>query len=56
MAGEPRRNRSLVNLGLLLLLWEVVGRLDLVAGGALPALTEILARLWVDRGDYPAHI
>ena len=41
---------------LLILVWEVVGRLDLVAGGALPGLSEILIRLWVDRGDYPRHI
>lgn len=40
----------------LLLLWEVVGRLDLVAGGALPGLSEILLRLWIDRGDYPRHV
>lgn len=41
---------------LLLLLWEIVGRLDLVAGGALPAPTEILAQLWTDRAAYPRHI
>lgn len=41
---------------LLLLAWEVVGRLDLVASGALPAPSEILLRLWVDRADYPAHV
>ena len=40
----------------LLLLWEVVGRLDLVASGALPGLSEIVMRLWVDRADYPAHV
>ncbi|MCZ8133636.1 MAG: ABC transporter permease subunit [Rhodobacteraceae bacterium] len=41
---------------LLLAAWEVVGRFDLVASGALPALSEILIRLWVDRADYPAHV
>lgn len=41
---------------LLLALWEGVGRLDLVASGALPAPSEILLRLWVDRADYPAHV
>lgn len=41
---------------LLLGAWEVVGHFDLVASGALPALSEILARLWVDRADYPAHV
>jgi sulfonate transport system permease protein len=40
----------------LLLMWEVAGRLDLVAQGALPALSEILHRLWIDRADYPRHI
>lgn len=40
----------------LLLVWEVAGRLDLVASGALPAPTEILARLWLDRADYPRHV
>lgn len=41
---------------LLLAAWEVAGRLDLVASGALPAPGEILARLWLDRADYPAHV
>lgn len=41
---------------LVLAAWEVAGRLDLVASGALPAPSEILARLWVDRADYPAHV
>jgi ABC-type nitrate/sulfonate/bicarbonate transport system permease component len=41
---------------ILLALWEVAGRLDWVAGGALPGLTEILHRLWVDRADYPRHV
>jgi len=40
----------------LLILWEVAGRLDWVAGGALPALSEIIARFWVDRADYPRHV
>lgn len=41
---------------LLLAAWEVAGRFDLVASGALPALSEIVGRLWVDRADYPAHV
>lgn len=41
---------------ILLALWEVAGRLDLVAGGALPALSEILTRIWIDRADYPRHV
>ncbi|MCA3448115.1 MAG: ABC transporter permease subunit [Rhodobacter sp.] len=40
----------------LLILWEVAGRLDWVAGGAMPALSEIIARFWVDRADYPRHV
>jgi sulfonate transport system permease protein len=41
---------------LLLAAWEIAGQLDIVASGALPALSEILGRLWVDRADYPAHV
>ncbi len=40
----------------LIALWEVAGRLQLVASGALPPPSAILARLWVDRADYPDHI
>lgn len=50
------RHMALRNTLILLVIWEIVGRLDLIAGGALPGFTEILARLWVDRGDYPKHI
>lgn len=53
MAADLRRWLPPV---LLLLAWELAGRFDLVASGALPALSEILARLWVDRADYPAHV
>lgn len=41
---------------ILLLMWEIMGQFDWVAGGALPALTEILHRVWVDRADYPNHV
>lgn len=50
------RSTGLRNFLLVVALWEVVGRLDLIAGGALPGLSEILIRLWIDRGDYPGHI
>ena len=50
------RGPALRNTAVLLVLWEVVGRLDWVAGGALPGLSEILIRLWQDRADYPAHV
>ncbi len=53
MAADLRRALPPV---LILALWEVVGRFDLVASGALPAISEILGRLWVDRADYPAHV
>lgn len=57
MADEPhRRWGGLRNAVVLLLIWEIVGRLDLVAGGALPGISEILIRLWIDWGDYPRHI
>lgn len=44
------------NIFVLLLIWEIVGRLDLVASGALPGVSEIVIRLWEDRADYPRHI
>lgn len=57
MAAETRGPwRGVRNAAILLLIWEVVGRLDLVAGGALPGFSEIILRLWLDRGDYPNHI
>lgn len=50
------RMRRLLPFLALLLLWEGAGRLDLVAGGALPGLSEILLRFWQDRADYPRHV
>ena len=50
------RLRAILPYLALLILWEVAGRLDWVAGGALPAISEILARFWVDRADYPPHV
>lgn len=47
---------GLRNAAILLALWEVVGRLRLVADGALPAPSLVLVRLWADRGDYPMHL
>ena len=41
---------------ILIIVWEIVGRMDWIAGGALPGISEILIRLWIDRGDYPGHI
>ena len=41
---------------ILLLIWEAVGQLHLVAQGALPPPTAILAQAWLDRDVYPLHI
>tara|TARA_R110002012_G_scaffold146244_3_gene304535 strand:- start:50 stop:1621 length:1572 start_codon:yes stop_codon:yes gene_type:complete len=48
--------RGLRTTIIVLVVWEIVGRYDLVAGGALPGFSEILIRLWGDRADYPQHI
>ncbi|WP_020560904.1 ABC transporter permease [Thiofilum flexile] len=57
MVGEAlARHRGLRNALLLVLIWEVIGRLGLVAGGALPPPSAILIKLWQDRADYPLHI
>ncbi|WP_346908906.1 ABC transporter permease subunit [uncultured Roseibium sp.] len=47
---------TLRNWLILFALWEIIGRLKLVADGALPAPSSVLSRLWTDRADYPAHI
>ena len=44
------------NLLILLVAWELLGRFDLVASGALPAPSEIAVRFWADRGDYGLHV
>lgn len=44
--------RSLI----LLIVWEFVGRLHLIAQGALPAPSAILLQWWEDRAVYPPHI
>ena len=58
MANRHRflRSAALRNLLILLVVWEIVGRLKLVAGGALPSVSAILTQLWADRADYPGHI
>lgn len=47
---------GLRNAVVILAVWEFLGRFGLVAGGALPAPSAILARFWLDRGDYPDHV
>lgn len=54
--AEQSRFGWIRNLAILLALWEVAGRFHLVAGGALPAPSAILARFWSDKGDYPPHV
>jgi len=57
MASEaPGRYHGLRNAAVLLTIWEVVGRLDLVADGALPGVSEILLRLLEDISEYPPHV
>ena len=51
-----RERTTALTLAGLLILWEIAGRLHLVASGALPAPSGVLARLWVDRADYALHI
>ena len=55
-AEASGRSRGTSAAAILLMIWEIAGRLDLVADGALPGLSEILIRLWFDWGDYPRHI
>jgi ABC-type nitrate/sulfonate/bicarbonate transport system permease component len=54
--GNRSRTVAIRNFLILIIVWELVGRMDWVAGGALPGLSEILTRFWVDRSDYPLHI
>ncbi len=56
LAWAARHWAGLRNAAVLLAVWELLGRFDLVAGGALPAPSEILVRFWQDRGDYPGHV
>jgi len=57
MASEGGgRWRGLRNVAILLIVWEIVGRLRLVADGALPSVSGILLRLYADLGDYPPHV
>ncbi|MEU6645046.1 ABC transporter permease subunit, partial [Saccharomonospora sp. NPDC046836] len=52
-----RRVLDVVLAGLVVaLLWEVVGRLGLIAGGAFPALSAIGQSLAADWADYPPHL
>ncbi|MBB5223188.1 ABC-type nitrate/sulfonate/bicarbonate transport system permease component [Amaricoccus macauensis] len=56
MAHEASRAGMIRNVVVIVALWEIIGRLGLVAGGALPAPSGILLQLWADRADYPQHV
>ena len=57
MTGELFKSwRKIRNFVLLLLVWEVIGQLELIASGALPSISEIIIRIWQDWADYPRHI
>lgn len=53
---RPGWARPLINLAVILAVWEIVGQLRLVAEGALPPPSAILLRLITDWADYPDHI
>lgn len=55
VAKIAQQHSTALTLLLILILWEVCGRYQLVASGALPAPSAILTRLWIDRGDYALH-
>lgn len=48
--------RPLINLAIILIVWEVIGQFQLVASGALPPPSAVLLRLIADWSDYPQHI
>jgi sulfonate transport system permease protein len=48
--------KPLLRIVILLIVWEFVGRLHLIAQGALPAPSAILLQWWEDRAVYPPHI
>ncbi len=52
----PAWSRAVANTAVILLVWEIAGRLRLVADGALPPPSAILVRLVTDWGDYPGHV
>lgn len=44
------------NLAIIVVAWEILGRLQLVASGALPPPSAVVLRLIADWSDYPGHI
>ena len=47
---------SAINWAILFAIWEVAGRFDLIASGALPASSEVAVQFWTDRLDYGGHV
>lgn len=52
----PGWARGLFNAAIIFVVWEIAGQLRLVADGALPPPSAIIARLVIDWGDYPDHV
>lgn len=52
---KPAR-RLLLTVFVIVGIWELVGRLQLIASGAFPSLSAIASGLWRDRADYPPHL
>jgi len=52
---ERRWPATVVSLAVVAVIWEIVGRLELIGSGAFPPLAHIATQLWHDRGDYPRH-
>lgn len=48
--------KALLRLAILLALWECLGDFHLIAQGALPSPSAIVAQWWQDRAVYPPHI
>jgi ABC-type nitrate/sulfonate/bicarbonate transport system permease component len=51
-----RFGSALLRAAALLLVWELIGRLQLIGAGALPPPSLILQQLWLDRALYPPHV
>jgi sulfonate transport system permease protein len=47
---------ALLRGAVLLLVWELIGRLQLIGAGALPPPSLILQQWWTDRALYPPHV
>ena len=56
MRFDVERRARWVGLLTLLALWELAGQRQWVGQGALPAPSQVLQQLWIDRADYPAHV